>query len=273
MKVKPSWRKLFLVLSFPYTQGSGTPSGELHEILTHQPVSMSLNSDHDQPVRRATDASEPETGPQIKVFIVSEVRLHRDGLASLLRGCSSIQMLGAHGLEDSPLALRATGTDVALLDAMQPAEPGLVGALRQARPRLRILALGIRETASEVLACAAAGIDGYVRIDAALNEMVAAIQGVVRGELICSPHVAASLYRCIAAPSAVGTEPLTVRELQVADLMNRGLPNKEIARQLGVEPCTAKNHVRNILQKLNVHGRGQAVAKLRNLIGERLNAG
>jgi DNA-binding CsgD family transcriptional regulator len=55
----------------------------------------------------------------------------------------------------------------------------------------------------------------------------------------------------------------------VADLMNRGLPTKEIAWRLGVQPCTAKNHIRNILHKLQVHRRGQAAAKLRGLIGER----
>jgi DNA-binding NarL/FixJ family response regulator len=139
--------------------------------------------------------------------------------------------------------------------------------------RIRILAVGIRETASEVLACAAAGIDGYVPMDAALGDMVTAIENVVRGELACSPKVAASLYQCIGFSRAAAASPLTTRELQVADLMNRGCPTKEIAWRLGVQPCTAKNHVRNILHKLHVHGRGQAVAKLRTLIGERFGVG
>jgi NarL family two-component system response regulator YdfI len=103
--------------------------------------------------------------------------------------------------------------------------------------------------------------------------MVAAIENVVRGELACSPKVAASLYQCIGFSRAAAASSLTTRELQVADLMNRGCPTKEIAWRLGVQPCTAKNHVRNILQKLHVHGRGQAVAKLRTLIGERFGVG
>lgn len=207
-----------------------------------------------------------------KIFIVSDVRLHRDGLMSLLRGCSSVDMLGSDNLMDSLSALRTTVADVVLLDIAQPAESRFVNALRQLQPRLRILALGIRETAGDVLSCAAAGVDGYVAIDAALDDMLAAIDAVIRGELFCSPEVAASLYQCIGAPRATNAAPLTMRELQVADLMDRGLPNKEIARHLGVEPCTAKNHVRNILQKLNVHRRGQAVAKLRSLIDRRMNA-
>jgi len=213
------------------------------------------------------------TALQIRVFIVSNVRLHREGLVALLRGCPSIEVLGADSVQETQNALRTTATDVALIDALSPSDPDTVGALRKMCARIRILAVGIHETASEVLACAAAGIDGYVPMDAALGDMVTAIENVVRGELACSPKVAASLYQCIGFSRAAAASPLTTRELQVADLMNRGCPTKEIAWRLGVQPCTAKNHVRNILHKLHVHGRGQAVAKLRTLIGERFGVG
>jgi DNA-binding NarL/FixJ family response regulator len=106
-------------------------------------------------------------------------------------------------------------------------------------------------------------------MDAALDDTITAIENAVRGELACSPKVAASLYHNVVLSKAVAAGPLTDREFQVADLMNRGCATKEIAWRLGVQPCTAKNHVRNILQKLQVHRRGQAVAKLRSLIGAR----
>jgi two-component system nitrate/nitrite response regulator NarL len=208
---------------------------------------------------------------QIRVFIVSNVRLHREGLAALLRECPSIEVLGADSVQEAQNTLNTTATDVALIDAQSASASEMVGPLRKICARVRILAIGIHETASEVLACAAAGIDGYVPMDAALGDMVAAIENVVRGELVCSPKVAASLYQSIGLSRSTDTS-LTTRELQVAELMNRGLPTKEIAWRLGVQPCTAKNHVRNILHKLQVHGRGQAVAKLRNLIGERFGA-
>ena len=208
---------------------------------------------------------------QIRVFIVSNVRLHREGLAALLRECPSIEVLGADSVQEAQNTLNTTATDVALIDAQSASASEMVGPLRKICARVRILAVGIHETASEVLACAAAGIDGYVPMDAALGDMVAAIENVVRGELVCSPKVAASLYQSIGLSRSTDTS-LTTRELQVAELMNRGLPTKEIACRLGVQPCTAKNHVRNILHKLQVHGRGQAVAKLRNLIGERFGA-
>jgi DNA-binding NarL/FixJ family response regulator len=210
---------------------------------------------------------------QIRVFVVSNVRLHRDGLVALLRGCPSIEVLGADSVQETQNVLRTTTADVALIDALSASDSDMVGALRKMGARMRILAVGVHETASEVLACAAAGIDGYVPMDAALGDMVTAIENVVRGELACSPKVAASLYQCIGFSRAAVASPLTTRELQVADLMNRGCPTKEIAWRLGVQPCTAKNHVRNILHKLQVHGRGQAVAKLRTLIGEHFGVG
>jgi DNA-binding NarL/FixJ family response regulator len=220
---------------------------------------------------------------RIRVFIVSNVRLLREGLATLLRECPSIEVLGANSVPDTQSALLTMSTDVALVDvdALSPSDSDMVMALRQMCTRMRIVAFGIRETASEVLACAAAGIDGYVPMDAALGDMVTAIENVVRGELACSPRVAASLYQSIgfsrtAIANRTGmaiANPLTARELQVADLMNRGCPTKEIAWRLGVQPCTAKNHIRNILHKLQVRRRGQAVAKLRTLIGERFSAG
>jgi len=204
---------------------------------------------------------------QINVFIVSNVRLHRDGLVELLRGCPSIKVLGADSMQETQNVLRTTATDVALIDAPSPGNSELVRVLRQICARIRILAVGIRETATEVLACAAAGIDGYVPMDAALGDMVVAIENVVRGELTCSPKVTASLYQNIGFSRGAAASALTARELQVAELMNLGCPTKEIAWRLGVQPSTAKNHIRNILHKLEVHRRGQAVAKLRNLSG------
>ena len=213
------------------------------------------------------------TGFQIKVFIASDVRLHREGLAALLRDCPTVKVMGADNVMETLNALRVTEVDVALMDALSPNDSDTIGALRKVCASVRILAFGIRETATEVLACAAAGIDGYIAMDAALQDTVTAIENVVRGELACSPKVAASLYQSVGHSSAAVGNPLTTRELQVADLMNRGCPTKEIAWRLGVKPCTAKNHVRNILHKLQVHRRGQAAAKLRTLIGERFYGG
>jgi len=212
----------------------------------------------------------------IRVSIVSNVRLHREGVAALLRGCPSIEVLGAISVQETQNAPPAVATDVALVDLLSTGDSEIVSALRRIREEIRILAVGVHETASEVLACAAAGMDGYVPMDASLGDLVTAIENAVRGELACSPKVAASLYHSIGVRDfsrTVNSNSLTMRELQVADLINRGCATKEIAWRLGVQPCTAKNHIRNILHKLQVRRRGQAVAKLRTLIGERFSPG
>jgi DNA-binding NarL/FixJ family response regulator len=206
---------------------------------------------------------------QIKLFILGDVRLHREGLALQLERFPNLKVIGTGILSDALRALRSTPADVTLLDTLQLETPAVVGTLRQVLRRLRIVAMGIREVESEVLACAAAGIDGYVRMDAAIDDVATVIESVMRGELVCSPKVAASLYHSIASLGADGGVSLTGRELQVVELMNRGLSNKEISHHLRIGTCTAKNHVQNILQKLGVHRRGQAVAKLRSSIGHR----
>jgi len=208
---------------------------------------------------------------QIKLFILGDVRLHREGLALQLEDFPNLNVVGTGLLSDALRVLRSSPADVALLDTLQLEIPMVVASLRQLTRRLWIVAMGIREVESEVLACAAAGVDGYVRMDATIGDVVTVVESVMRGELVCSPKVAASLYHSISSLGADGGVSLTNRELQVVELMNRGLSNKEISNRLRIEPCTAKNHVQNILQKLGVHRRGQAVAKVRSSIGHRFS--
>jgi len=205
----------------------------------------------------------------VRLFILGDVRLHREGLAAQLQGVQSLQVVGAGTLNDALRSLPATPADVALLDMVQLEVATVVAELRRVLRRLRIIALGIREVESEVLACAAAGIDGFIPMDAAISDVVTVVESAMRNELVVSPKVAASLYHSIGSLSSEGEVPLTQRELQVVELMNRGLSNKEISSRLQIEPCTAKNHVQNIMQKLGVHRRGEAVAKLRGSIGQR----
>jgi two-component system, NarL family, nitrate/nitrite response regulator NarL len=200
----------------------------------------------------------------INVSIVSDVRLHCDGLAILLSQWPLINVSGAHTLAEAPTVVEAANADVALLDMARPSIVRFLDTPRRAGSRPRLIAIGI-QTASEVLTCVAAGIDGFVGTDAPVADIVSMIERVVCSGVDVSCRLAATLNARRAAPRM----RLTARELQVADLMNLGLANKVIARRLGVEPCTAKNHVRNIMHKLGVHGRGTAVAKLRELIAER----
>ena len=87
----------------------------------------------------------------------------------------------------------------------------MVRTLRAADQEIRIVALGVREVESEVLACAAAGVDGYVRMDAEISDLVTVIESVMRGELVCSPKVAASLYHSISTLGTNSSVSLTSR--------------------------------------------------------------
>jgi two-component system nitrate/nitrite response regulator NarL len=205
----------------------------------------------------------------MNVLIISDVRLHREGLAGLLAQVPSVNVIGAVDADSALQHPSRRRPDAVLLDLLPPECLKIVHPLRRRRRRVRIIALGVREVESEILACAAAGIDGYVPIDATADDLVAVLDSAMRQELMCSPRVAASLYNCVGLLRTVSADPLTVRELEVIDLMNEGLSNKEIARRLRIEVSTAKNHVQNILLKLNVHRRGQAAAKLRALIRDR----
>jgi len=102
-------------------------------------------------------------------------------LAALLRDCPTIKVVGADNVLGTQNALRETAVDVALMDALSPNDSDTIRALRKVSASVRILAFGIRDTATEVLACAAAGIDGYIAMDAALQDTVTAIENVVPG--------------------------------------------------------------------------------------------
>ena len=137
-----------------------------------------------------------------------------------------------------------------------------------------MVALGVADADDHVLGCAEAGVAGYVPRDASLDDLVAVIESAFRGEAICSPRIAGSLLRRIATLAAGqnGTMPLahlTGREREIVRLIDRGLSNKEIARDLGIEVATVKNHVHNILEKLQVRRRGEAAARMRGILPRR----
>jgi two-component system, NarL family, nitrate/nitrite response regulator NarL len=128
--------------------------------------------------------------------------------------------------------------------------------------------LGLPETDEAVLAYAEAGIAGYVSRDGSVQDLVTAIEGAVKGELRCSPRLAGTILRRLAWRAAVGGDvsprtTLTSRETEIVRLIDQGLSNKEIAVRLGIEVATVKNHVHNLLDKLRVHRRSEAAARLR----------
>jgi DNA-binding NarL/FixJ family response regulator len=206
----------------------------------------------------------------ITVFIVSRVRLYRDGVRHLLERRPGIHVIGGAATWERALNLdRPVAPDVLLLDV--PIAEGAC-AIRALAP-VHAVALGVAEHDAEVVAWAEAGAAGYVPQDGSLSRLIATIEAVANGETLCSPRIAAALVRRLAAIAGDSPGPastaatLTPREREIVLLLDEGLSNKEIAGRLYIEVTTVKNHVHNILEKLHVHRRGQAAARLRRSEG------
>ena len=199
-----------------------------------------------------------------QVYIVSDVRLYRDGLTSVLQ--SHLDVIETGGSGDFLDQIASLHLDVLLLDLTVRDSLQMPRRARQIFPALPVVAFAVGELERDVLACAEAGISGYVMHNGTAEDLVAAVHCALRGELMCSPRVAALLFNRMATLSNgsvtdFADAPLTRREREIATLIARNLPNKEIARHLRLGPTTVKNHVHNILQKLNIHRRGD-VARL-----------
>jgi two-component system, NarL family, nitrate/nitrite response regulator NarL len=206
-----------------------------------------------------------EREPRIGIFILSPVRIYHEGLSHVLAAEPAIRVLGTAAALEDAVALREEGVDVVLFDV--GARHGVAGLRELARYEgLRVIALGVVEDQESVIACAEAGIAGYVTPHSSLPELVQTIQAAVRGDFSCPPHIAAGLLRRLAAVAPrempVSQARLTLREREIVSLIERGLSNKEIARRLGIQVATVKNHVHNILDKLGVARRADAVAAL-----------
>lgn len=204
-----------------------------------------------------------------RVVVVSDVRLYREGLAALLAEDGRLEVVGtANGEAEAVESLRRDPVEVMLLDMSAPGALSTVRRIFEGFPQTRVVALGISEERAQVLACAEAGVSGYVCRDSSVGEVVETAEAAVRDELRCSPRVAGALLRRVAKLSLVGDSPtdgpyLTPRESEVMELVDDGLTNQQIAGRLNIQLATVKSHLHNILEKLGVHHRGEAAARLR----------
>jgi two-component system, NarL family, nitrate/nitrite response regulator NarL len=206
----------------------------------------------------------------IRLAIVAEVRLYRDGLRQILgrRDDIEIVLTAADGQAALP-RLADAKPDVVLVD-VRPAEAHQrLRELAAARSSFRLVALGVADDDADIVMWAEAGVDGYVTSDSSVQDLIDVIISVARNEMPCSPRAAAALLRHIAVLATERPEAveLTARELQIVRLIERGLSNKEIGHQLCIELTTVKNHVHNILAKLEVGSRHEAVAHVRRSVG------
>src|SRR5438128_9530785 len=178
------------------------------------------------------------------VLIVSEVRLLREALARVV-DCDPA--LSVCGLCSDPVDALVAKTldrqpDVVLLDALFPEGIDVVGRLRNVAPQVQIVVLAIRETERTVIAWAEAGVVGYIPNTAALADIATLLRDIIAGKQTCSEPVAAGMLRRIGRTS-LSVNPLndvppvpilTLREMQIVELIASGLSNKEISRRLNI---------------------------------------
>jgi two-component system nitrate/nitrite response regulator NarL len=204
----------------------------------------------------------------IAVFIVAPVRLYREGLRDALGDDRSIAVVGTAEAMQPGYTWQPPVPDILLLDMATPGALETIAELKRANSPIKVVSFAVREDEATIMACIEAGAAGYVSCDSSIEQIGQVINGVSRGELPCSPRVAAMFVRRLnmRPPAAVAVaEPfaLSARERQVVHLIREGLSNKEIGHALHIAEATVKNHVHHLLEKLQVTTRTQALARLR----------
>jgi DNA-binding NarL/FixJ family response regulator len=216
-----------------------------------------------------------DRSPALDVLIVDDSKLYRDTLATVLRrevGRGTV--MTAADLSEALACADTSCPDVVLVNMATAHSVGILRAIVAAVPHAPVVAIGIPEADEQVIACAEAGAAGFLFRRQPLATLLAVMQAVASGEFPGSPRTTATLLRRVAALAAERHvhrgDHLTPRERQVVRLIDEGLSNKEIARRLSIEVRTVKNHVHNILQKLQVRRRGEAAARMRLLGASRV---
>ncbi|MEX2210745.1 MAG: response regulator transcription factor [Gaiellaceae bacterium] len=209
---------------------------------------------------------EPRTADTLRVLLVDDHDLFRTGLRNLLeeQGVNVVAEAGT-GLE-AIQCVREHAPDVVVMDLNMPGMTGVEATrhIASVSPLTRVLVLTISDQDGDVMDAIMAGACGYLLKDASIQELMRGIEAAAVGEALISPHIAAKVLQRLRAAS---TEPdlertiraeLSDRELQVLKLIANGKDNNQIAAELHISPKTVKNHISNILMKLQIGNRIQA---------------
>ena len=213
-------------------------------------------------------SAQQESSPEpVRVIVVDDQELFRRGLVMLLGVEPDIEVVGeaGDGVTASDLAV-STMPDVVLLDVRMPKRSGLQACMRikEEVPSARIIMLTVSDEEGDLYEAVKNGASGYLLKDSSIEEVAQAIRVVAEGQSLISPSMAVKLIDEFKEMSRtdrdqVPTPRLTDRELEVLRLVAKGLNNREAAKELYISENTVKNHVRNILDKLQLHSRMEAV--------------
>jgi DNA-binding NarL/FixJ family response regulator len=208
-----------------------------------------------------------ETQEDVRVLLVDDHDLFRTGLRNLLEEQDALQVVGegANGSEAVRL-VRELAPDVVVMDLNMPAMSGVEATrhITALSPLTRVIVLTISDEDGDVLDAIVAGACGYLLKDASIDDVVAGIRSAAVGASLISPTIASKVLQRVRASTAdidmaesIRAE-LSDRELQVLKLIANGKDNAQIAADLVISPKTVKNHISNILMKLQIQNRIQA---------------
>jgi DNA-binding NarL/FixJ family response regulator len=212
----------------------------------------------------------PKNGNErLKVLVVDDHALFRRGLQMVLKSEGDIEVVGeaADGNEAVEKAQESM-PDVILMDVRMPHRSGIEATqqIKDLLPHVKILMLTISDEEADLYEAIKAGASGYLLKEISIDEVADAIRSVYAGQSRLSPSMAAKLLQEFAAMSKRAAEArqlpaprLTDREMEVLRLVAQGLNNRDIAKELFISENTVKNHIRNILEKLHLHSRMEAV--------------
>jgi NarL family two-component system response regulator LiaR len=200
---------------------------------------------------------------KIRVLIVEDQAVVREGLAAILSYQSDIEVVGQakDGIEAVEM-LQGALPDVILLDLVMPRQDGLttIPILKEKLPEVHILVLTSFADNERVYQAIKSGAEGYMLKDATHTQLLQGIRDVAQGQATLYPAIAIRVIRELNSPTELmfTTEPLTPRELETLRLISSGLSNQEISRKLFVQERTIAKYVSNILDKLHLANRTQA---------------
>jgi DNA-binding NarL/FixJ family response regulator len=203
----------------------------------------------------------------IRLLVVDDQELFRRGLTMVLSGEPGLELAGEAADGDTAVEMViGSAPDVVLLDVRMPKMSGIETcvAIKSAAPATRIIMLTASDDEADLYDAVKSGASGYLLKDASIDEVAQAVRLVADGQSLISPAMATKLldeFKHMSRPDRYTplTPRLTDRELDVLRLVARGQNNREIGDELRISENTVKNHVSNILEKLQLHSRLEAV--------------
>ena len=205
----------------------------------------------------------------IRVVLVDDHPMFREGVRFTLQRSSDIEVVAEAADGAAAIAAVAdTAPDVVLMDLAMPGIGGLEAITRilHNHPHVAVLVLTMSEQDTALFAALRAGARGYLVKGAPGKEIISAVRSVAAGHVLIGGPVAASTLEVLTEPGPRGLDPddgygLTQREHEVLALLARGMTNQQIANRLVISPITARNHVSNILTKLQVRSRRDVIRR------------